>query len=63
MPQSIGDAIVEVSKLVGNSTTDFGNTLADATSTLEGLFDIQLSSGGEQQKVFPKKQKKRGQRL
>ncbi len=51
---------------IGDAITDVGNTLADAASTIGGLFNIQPSSGGEQQEMFPKKkpqkQKRRGRR-
>lgn len=63
---SMDATIVGVGKSVGDTATDFGNTLADAGSTIGGLFDIQPSSGSEQQatlsKKKPKKQKGRGQR-
>ncbi len=52
---SMGDAIAEVGKSVSDASTYFGNTLADAGSTIGELFDIQPSSGGEQQEMSQKK--------
>lgn len=51
---------------IGDAITNVGNTLADATSTISGLFDIQPSSAVEQQEMPPKKklqkQKRRGRK-
>lgn len=69
-PRNISAETAQTSSIavpsIGDAITDVGNTLADTASTIGGLFDIQPSSAGEQQEMFPqkkpKKQKRRGRR-
>lgn len=74
--QSWGDPREKISEItpislidapsISDTIADVGDTLADAASTMGGLFDIQPSSGGEQQEISQKKklqkQKRRGRR-
>ena len=74
--QSWGDPREKISEItpislidapsISDTIADVGDTLADAASTMGGLFDIQPSSGGEQQEIPQKKklqkQKRRGRR-